>query len=168
MKTNALAPLSLFYERALTRRFVFRTSARWWPRSLVSGGGRFYNATLEGKVYTARRSRLLTRAHPTGFFINPYLKARTLRYVSSISTGVGNVSARDEKDVRSLGFGLALGYQWLIRRRLVIEFIHGQGVLPPSLTSYRHTLRYSTLTTDTSNDYLTFDFRTGIGLGYAF
>ncbi|GAB3891931.1 hypothetical protein GCM10028803_04240 [Larkinella knui] len=69
--------------------------------------------------------------------------------------------------MRSVGFGLAIGYQWLIKRRVVVEVVHGRGVLPPSLTSYHPTLRYSTLTTNSSNDYLTFDFRTGINLGDA-
>ncbi|MFD1140939.1 DUF3575 domain-containing protein [Larkinella insperata] len=168
LKTNVLAPVSIFYERALTRRLAFRTSARLWPSSLVSGGGRFFNATLEGKLYTARPSRLAANVHPAGLFINPYLKARTLRYVSRISTGVGPPPALDEKEVRSMGFGLAIGYQWVIKQRLVVEVIHGHGVLPPTLTSFRHTRRYSPLTTDTSNEYLTFDFRTGISLGYAF
>lgn len=168
LKTNLLAPISLFYERALTRRFALRTSIRWWQFGVVSKDSKFINATIEGKIYTARTDLLLTRDHPIGFFVGPYLKARTLRYVNEVGTGPGNPVALDEVKVQSIGFGVTIGYVWVSRRGFVVELAHGMGSMPPTLTNYEHTMRYGTVTSDSGQDYLTLDFRTGVSLGYAF
>ena len=55
IKTNLLAPVSVFYERAITHRFALRLSAR--ALKLLRGTfseQSFINATVEGKFYTAR------------------------------------------------------------------------------------------------------------------
>ncbi|MBD2752335.1 DUF3575 domain-containing protein [Spirosoma validum] len=168
LKTNLLAPISLFYERALTRRFALRTSVRWWSFGSVTKDSKFANATIEGKFYTAKTGLLLTRGHPTGFFVGLYLKARTLRYVNEVGTGPGNPMALDEIKVQSIGFGVTIGYVWVARRGFVVELAHGMGSMPAALTSYEHTMRYSTVTSDSGRDYLMLDFRTGVSLGYAF
>lgn len=85
LKTNLLAPVSLFYERALTRRFALRLSARALklPQGVLNEQA-FVNATVEGKIYTARLANLTAKAHPTGFFVNPYLKIRSLRVLDHV------------------------------------------------------------------------------------
>ena len=168
VKTNLLAPISLFYERALTPRFALRTSVRWWQFGVVAKDEKFVNATIEGKIYTAKSSRLMAKEHPAGFFVNPYLKVRSLRYVNEVGTGPGNPIARDEVKVKSIGFGLTIGYMWVSKSGFVVELTHGGGIMPDALTNYRHTMRYSTVTSDSGRDYLALDFRTGVSLGYAF
>lgn len=165
LKTNLLAPVSVFYERALTRRFALRTSVRAFAGNLAFNNSRFVNATLEGKIYTARLARLAAKAHPAGFFVNPYLKARSLTYSEEIGQGPGNGTARDEMIVRSLGAGLTVGYQWVGRRGFTVELVHGFGGF--FVNNIRHTMRYSNIESG-PNDYLSIDFRSGVSLGYAF
>jgi hypothetical protein len=168
LKTNLLAPISVFYERALTPRFALRTSIRWWQFGIVSKDEKFVNATIEGKFYTAKLARLMTKGHPSGFFINPYLKVRSLQYVNEIGSGPNKISELDEIRVKSIGFGLTVGYMWVLKRGFVVELVHGGGFMPDALTSFQHTMRYSTVTSDSGRDYLMLDLRTGISLGYAF
>lgn len=166
LKTNILAPVSVFYERALTRRFAIRLSSRGLklPQSL-SEDKAFINATIEGKIYTSRLARLAAQAHPTGFFINPYLKARSMQYVQRVGYGFNKIGDLDEVKVNSIGLGLTIGYQWVSRRGFVVEVFYGAGGFP--IQNIQHTLRYSTVTSDVS-DYLKLDFRSGVSLGYAF
>ncbi|QIP12721.1 DUF3575 domain-containing protein [Spirosoma aureum] len=168
LKTNFLAPISVFYERALTPRFALRTSIRWWQFGIVSKDEQFVNATIEGKFYTAKLSRLMAKEHPSGFFINPYLKVRSLRYVNEIGAGPNKTSELDEIRVKSIGFGLTVGYMWVLKRGFVLELVHGGGFMPDALTSFQHTMRYSAVTSDSGRDYLMLDLRTGVSLGYAF
>lgn len=167
LKTNLLAPVSMFYERALTRRFAFRTSTRWLK--LATGGvfnrQEFVKATIEGKIYTARMVNLTAKSHPTGFFVNPYVKARSMTYVERAGYGSTKVGDLDEIKVNSIGVGLTVGYQWVSRRGFVVELCHGVGGFP--VTNIRHTGRYSNVVSG-PNDYLKLDFRTGVSLGYAF
>lgn len=166
LKTNLLAPVSLFYERTLTRRFAIRTSARWLKAGrLLFEDEAFVNVTIEGKIYTARLENLTAKEHPTGFFVNPYLKARSLTCVDEIGQGPGNPTARDEIKVNSIGVGLTVGYQWVSRRGVVVELFHGVGGFP--VNNIRHTGRYSNIVSG-PNDYLKLDLRSGVSLGYAF
>ncbi len=168
LKTNLLAPISVFYERALTPRFALRTSIRWWQFGVVAKDEKFINATIEGKFYTAKRSRLVVGEHPGGFFVSPYLKARSLRYVNQIGYGFNKVGDLDEVKVQSIGLGLSVGYMWVLKRGFVIELVHGGGFFPDALTSFVHTMRYGTVTSDAGRDYRMLDLRTGVQLGYAF
>ncbi|QJW90412.1 hypothetical protein HNV11_14000 [Spirosoma taeanense] len=166
LKTNLLAPVSLFYERALSRRSAIRFSSRWLK--LPQGYGEdkaFVNATLEGKIYTASLTRLAAKAHPTGIFINPYLKARSMQYVQRVGYGTNKTGDLDEIKVNSIGLGLTIGYQWVSRRGFVIELFNGAGAFP--IQDVQHTLRYGTVIADVG-DYLNLDIRSGISLGYAF
>ncbi|GAB3940951.1 hypothetical protein GCM10028805_03560 [Spirosoma harenae] len=168
LKTNILAPVSVFYERALSPRFALRTSARWWQFGVVAKDVKFVNATVEGKIYTAKMARLTTREHPAGFFVNPYVKVRSLRYVNEIGTGPNKPVELDEIRVKSVGFGLTIGYMWVLKHGFVIELVHGGGFMPEALTSFQHTMRYSTLTSDSGQDYLMADLRSGVSVGYTF
>lgn len=166
LKTNLLALVSIFYERALTRRFALRLSAR----ALKLPRGTFneqtsVNATLEGKIYTARPVNLAARAHPTGFFLNPYLKVRSARVLDHVGI---KPDVFEEETVRSVGFGLTVGYQWMSRRGFVIELFNGFGAMPAALSRYRRQESDGTLTTRLTNDYLMMDWRAGLSLGYAF
>ena len=107
LKTNLLAPVSLFYEWAITRRFALRLSTRALrlPRGTFNEQS-FVNATLEGKIYTARPGRLAEKPHPTGFFVNPYLKARSLRGLDYVGI---NPDVFEVETVKYVGFGLTVG-----------------------------------------------------------
>lgn len=166
LKTNLLAPVSLFYERAVGDRFALRVSGRWLSgKRLVFEESSFVNATIEGKLYTARTSQLRRKPHPTGFFVNPYLKARSLRYVQRIGYGFNKEGDRDEMVVNSIGAGLTIGYQWVSQNGVAVELFCGPGTF---LTNrIRHTMRYSNVISS-PNDYLNIDFRIGASLGYAF
>lgn len=164
LKTNLLAPVSLFYERALTPRFALRASARWLAFR-GSDAERFVNATVEGKFYLASLARLRANAHPSGLFLNPYLKVRSRHVTERVGL---NPDVYAEEQIRSLGFGLTAGYQWVFRRGFVLELFHGAGMMPPALSRYRRTRPDGTVTTDLTNAYLTMDVRTGVALGYAF
>ncbi|WP_420151005.1 DUF3575 domain-containing protein [Spirosoma sp.] len=167
LKTNLLAPISVFYERALSRQFAIQTSFRWWG----FGGAddeHFVNATVEGRFYFDKLASIMELAHPTGFYISPYLKARSLRYVNKIGTGPGNPPALDEVKIRSIGFGLTFGYQWVFKRGLVLDAFFGGGGMPPALSHYQHTMRYSPVTSEVGYDYRSMDLRAGVNLGYAF
>jgi hypothetical protein len=166
LKTNLLAPLSVFYERALTRRFALQFSARALklPRGTFNEQS-FVNATVEGKFYTARLVNLTAKDHPTGFFVNPYLKARSLRVNDHIGI---NPDIFEEETAKSVGFGLEVGYQWVSRRGFVVEVFHGWGAMPPALGRYRRLESDGTITKVITNSYLTMDLRLGVCLGYAF
>lgn len=166
LKTNLLAPVSLFYERALTRRFAIRFSSRGLkvPKGVYEDQA-FVNATIEGKIYTSRLARLAGKSHPTGFFINPYLKARSMRYIQRVGYGFNKAGDLDEIKVNSIGLGLTIGYQWVSRRGFVVEVFHGAGGFP--VQHIQHTLRYSTVISNVS-DNLKLDLRSGVNLGYAF
>ncbi len=166
LKTNLLAPVSLFYERALTPRFALRSSVRWFAinKGLFERQA-FINATLEGKIYTGKLSRLYTKSHPTGFFVNPYLKARSMRYVERVNYGANKEGDLDEIKVSSIGIGVTVGYQWVSSRGFVVEVFHGVGGFP--VNQIRHTMRYGTVVSG-PNDYLSLDLRSGVSLGYAF
>lgn len=164
LKTNLLAPVSLFYERALTPRFALRSSVRWLAFT-GSNFERFVNATIEGKFYTAKLARLRAKAHLSGFFLNPYLKVRARHLTERVGI---NPDVYAEERIRSLGFGLTVGYQWVFRRGFVLELFHGGGMMPPALSRYRYTRPDGTETTDLTNAYLTMDLRSGVSLGYAF
>lgn len=168
LKTNLAAPVSMIYERALTPRFALRTSVRWWQFGIVSKDVKFVNATIEGKFYTRRQGRLMTGEHPAGFFISPYLKARSLRYVNEIGYGTNKTGDLDEVKVQSIGMGLTMGYMWVLKRHFVLELVHGGGFFPDAFTRLRHTMQYSNVTSDSGQDLLRMDLRTGIHLGYAF
>jgi len=166
IKTNLLAPVSLFYERALTRRFALRFSAR--ALKLPAGTfneQEFINATLEGKIYTARPARLAEKPHPAGFFLNPYLKVRSLRELDYVGL---NPDVFEEETTKSIGAGLTIGYQWVSRRGVVVEMFNGFGFMPPALGRYRRLESDGTVTTRLTSDYLKMDWRAGFGLGYAF
>ena len=166
LKTNLLAPVSLFYERALTRRFAIRFSSRGLKLDRgLNEDQAFINATIEGKIYTSQLDRLAAKSHPTGFFINPYLKARSMRYVQRVGYGFNKTGDLDEIKVNSIGLGLTIGYQWVSRRGFVVEVFNGAGVFP--LQRIQHTLRYSTVISDVSDNHKV-DLRSGICLGYAF
>lgn len=164
--TNLLAPVSVFHERALTRRFALRLSARALklPKGTFNQQS-FVNATLEGKIYTARSARLAAKHHPTGFFVNPYLKVRSRREVDHVDI---NPDVYEPEDVKSVGFGLTLGYQWVSSRGFVVELFHGFGAMPPALSRYRRTASDGTVTSRITNSYLTMDLRSGVSLGWAF
>lgn len=155
IKTNLLAPVSVFYERAITRRFALRLSMRAFAGNLAFNNSRFLNGTIEGKIYTARLVNLTAKAHPAGFFVNPYLKARSLTYNEEIGQGPGNGTARDEIEVKSIGYALTIGYQWVSRRGFVVELFHGIGGF--AINNIRHTGPYSNVTSG-PNDYLKLDF----------
>ena len=166
IKTNLLAPVSIFYERAITRRFTLRLSARALkiPAGIFKEQS-FVNATVEGKIYTARPARLAAQPHPTGFFINPYLKVRSFRDVDHVGI---NPDIYEEETIKSIGFGLTIGYQWVSSRGFVVEIFNGFGAMPPGLSRYRRMESDGTLTTTLTNDYLKMDLRAGLSLGYAF
>lgn len=166
LKTNLLAPISLFYERALTRRFALRISARALklPRGTFNEQSTV-NATLEGKIYTARLARLAEKSHPTGFFVNPYLKARSSRVLDHVGI---KPDVFEEETIKSVGLGLTVGYQWVSRRGFVVEVFHGWGAMPPALGHYRRLESDGTVTKVITNSYLTMDLRLGVSLGYAF
>lgn len=166
IKTNLLAPVSIFYERALTRRFALRFSARALklPRGTFNEQ-EFMNATLEGKIYTARPARLAAKPHPTGFFVNPYLKVRSLRELDYVGL---NPDVFEEETIKSIGLGLTIGYQWVSRRGFVVELFNGFGAMPSALSRYRRLESDGTVTTRLTSDYLKMDWRAGFNLGYAF
>ncbi|GAB3642561.1 DUF3575 domain-containing protein [Spirosoma arcticum] len=166
LKTNLLAPVSVFYERALTRRFALRLSARALklPRGTFNEQT-FINATVEGKFYTARLVNLTAKGHPTGFFVNPYLKARSLRVNDHVRI---NPDVFEKETIKSVGFGVTIGYQWVSRRGFVVEIFHGFGGMPAVLSRYRRLESDGTVTTRSTNDYLKMDWRAGVSLGYAF
>ncbi len=168
IKTNLLAPVSLFYERALTPRFALRTSMRWLKLAnggVFKNGQEFVNLTIEGKIYTARKNQLMAKSHPTGFFVNPYLKTRSMQYVNRVNYGFTQVGDLDEIQVKSIGVGLTIGYQWVSRAGFVVEIFHGAGGF--LINNIRHTMRYGTVVSP-PNDYLKLDLRSGFSLGYAF
>ncbi len=166
LKTNLLAPPSLFYERALTRRFALRLSTRGLRISRgVYENQSFVNVAVEGKVYTAKPARLAAKPHPTGFFVSPYLKARSMRYIERIGYGFTDPGDLDEIQVKGVAMGLTIGYQWVSHNGFVVELFHGGGGF--LFNNIRHTMRYSTVVSE-PNDYLKIDFRTGVSLGYAF
>ena len=166
LKTNLLALVSIFYERALTRRFALRLSARALklPRGTFNEQ-EFMNATLEGKIYTARLARLAAKSHPTGLFVNPYLKVRSFRELDHVGI---NPDVYEEETIKSVGFGLTIGYQWVSSRGFVVEIFNGFGAMPPGFSRYRRMESNGTLTTTITNDYLKMDLRAGLSLGYAF
>ena len=109
IKTNLLTPVSVVYERALTRRFAFRLSARALklPKGTFNEQS-FINATVEGKIYTAKAERLTAKPHPTGFFANPYGKIRSLWVFDHVGI---EPDVYEKETVKSIGFGLTVGYQ---------------------------------------------------------
>lgn len=166
VKTNLLAPVSLFYERALSQRFALRTSiwAMAIPRGLFNEQS-FINATVEGKIYTGRADRLAQKEHPAGFFVNPYIKVRSLMVMDHVGI---NPDVFEQETIRSVGAGLTLGYQWVAKSGFIIELFHGAGLMPVALTRYRRIESDGSITTKISGERLLPDIRSGVSLGYAF
>jgi len=70
LRTNLLSPLSVFYEHAFTRRFTLRSSIRGWDFHVNAvKDTRFIHATLEAKFYISKIDRLMSKVHPSGFFL---------------------------------------------------------------------------------------------------
>ena len=167
LKTNLLAPVSLFYERTLTRHLALQASARWLSYTARHNQW-FVNAALEARFYLDGAKRLEAHPHTAGFYMSLYLKARYLRYINEIGYGFNKVGDLDEVVIRSLGFGLTLGHQWVGRRGFTGDVFIGGGTLPPALSQYEHTMRYSGVTSTNGFDYYSLDLRVGVSLGYAF
>lgn len=167
VKTNLFAPVSLFYERALNRRVALQGSIRWLSytnRHPVN----FVNVALEGRFYLNNSKWLLTKEHPCGFYVSPYLKARSLRYINEIGYGFNKVGDLDEIIIKSIGFGGTVGHQWVGQKGFTGDVFLGVGAMPPGLSHYHHTFRYSTVMSTNGFDYHSMDLRAGISLGYAF
>lgn len=167
LKTNLLAPISLIYERAITHRFALQANVRWFNFGGLSQSD-FVNAAVEGRFFLDGSDQRRLKSHPTGFYIGPYLKARSLHYINEIGQGLGKETARDEVFIRSLGVGALVGHQWVGRRGFSGDLFVGGGAMPYALSQYTHTLRYSPVTSDVGYDYYALDFRIGVSLGYAF
>lgn len=162
IKINLVAPVSLFYERAVWQRFAFRVSLRALKGIFKEDAA---NATLEAKFYTIKSARLTQTCHPNGFFLNPYIKMRHLK----VSDHVGiNPDIYEKETVRSVGFGFAVGYQWVLWRNVVLEVFQGFGAMPVALTRYRRYESDGSVTTRLTNDYYKYDVRSGLSLGFAF
>jgi hypothetical protein len=110
-------------------------------------------------------ARLRAQAHPSDFFVNPYLKVRSRHLTERVGL---NPDVYAEERIRSIGFGLTVGYQWVFRRGFVLALFHGAGMMPPALSRYHRTSPDGTVTTDLTNPYLTMDLRSGVALRYAF
>lgn len=167
LKTNLLAPISLFYERAITHRFALQANVRWFNYGGLSKSD-FINAAVEGRFYLDGPDERRIKTHPTGFYVGPYLKARSLHYINEIGQGLGQGTARDEVFIRSIGLGALVGHQWVGRRGFSGDIFVGGGAMPYALSQYEHTMHYSIVTSDAGYDYYAMDLRIGISLCYSF
>ncbi|QDK81585.1 hypothetical protein EXU85_24425 [Spirosoma sp. KCTC 42546] len=104
IKTNLLAPVSLFFERALTERFALQGSIRWLSYT-ERHPVHFVNVALEARFYLNDAHWLAKQAHPAGLYVSPYLKARSLKYINEIGWGFNKVGDLDEVIIQSIGFG---------------------------------------------------------------
>lgn len=170
LKTNVLGPVSLYYERALTRRFALRTGGRWWRYGYEMETSEFVNVTLDAKWYLEPITRLTARPHPTGLYLSPYLKGRYRRNVIVQTSGYGGQQGAYVLEVRSLGFGLLIGYQLLNRRGVIVDVFAGGGVFPAALDHLYKTGPNGGPAQLSRGDfqYQNIDLRTGVNLGWAF
>ncbi|QMW04875.1 DUF3575 domain-containing protein [Spirosoma foliorum] len=167
VKTNLFAPVSLFYERALSERFALQGSVRWlsyYERHNVN----FVNVALEARFYLNDSYWLQHKDHPAGLYLSPYLKARSLTYINEIGYGFNKVGDLDEVIIKSIGFGGTIGYQWVSRNGFTVDAFLGIGAMPAGLSSYEHTMRYSTVISTNGFTFHSLDSRAGISLGYSF
>ncbi|WP_460670868.1 hypothetical protein [Larkinella ripae] len=167
LKTNLIAPFSLFYERALTQRFALQGSIRWL-RYRNPHPENFVNVAVEGRLYLDNRNWLRSKGHPAGFYVSPYLKARRLQLINEIGYGFNKVGDLDEVIIRSIGCGVTVGHQWVARRGFTGDLFVGAGALPQTLSEYRHTQRYGTVRSTSGFEFHSIDLRIGICLGWAF
>lgn len=167
IKTNLLAPFSLFYERTLSQRFALQASVRWFRYS-ERHPVHFVNAALEARFYLNELAWLQKKAHCAGLYVSPYVKARNLTYINEIGYGFNKVGDLDEVIIKSIGYGGVVGYQWIDRKNFTIDVFFGIGSMPAGLSSYQHTMRFGSVLSTNGFDYHQLDFRAGVSLGYAF
>lgn len=166
IKTNLLAPFSLFYERALSQRFALQASVRWLSYS-ERHPVHFVNAALEARFYLNEPAWLQQQVHCAGLYVSPYVKVRSLTYINEIGYGFNKAGDLDEVIIKSIGYGGGIGYQWVNPKNFTIDAFFGMGSMPAELSSYQHTMRFSHVQSTNGFDYHRLDIRAVVSIGYA-
>jgi outer membrane autotransporter protein len=169
LKTNILAPVSLYYEQPITEKISVNVGASYDVLTTgvsLTGGTRSgfssYSIPVDVRFYLGDPDE-----PNTGFYLGPYIKYRHYGYTLETTSIFTTSTQKNTYSYNALGFGVMAGYQLLITDNLTADFFLGAGY--GGIGSYKYT--YTDFSGKEQTENLTipaFTSRLGACIGYRF
>jgi len=154
----AASTFNFAYERALNEKTSVQLDAAYTGAS--AGGYKYTGYQIQPEV----RFYFSEKGAPSGFYVAPFARYRSLKVSESYSDAYGN-SVTDKITWNSVGGGLVVGGQWIFGGRVALGVFGGPAY-------YAHTLK---AVGNANADSFSvkggtggFAFRSGVTLGVAF